>query len=360
MISLGKYLHGKGSAYHETLGRISEGLISDLELHGSAGAARELADNANRLREAVASQSSPVEILNLVAIAIDSLKRHHDSVIREMRGPIAESRRTAHVLADDLRRVSNSQSEMQRKLQQMRNNLNTPFSPKESRAWRERMLQDVDAILSDSDTEAAAQRRVVNLVETISRPETTGATTTTDVDTTTGFPGRKHAESSIAYACQDGCDAVVVVLVMNNMRTITNSFGTDFGNVLLQRFAAAVRDRVGDYGELFRWDGPVVIGLVRGNKAARVRAAVGELLQDPIFVKTSNASVQVPISARWAILPISASPRLVFQNVDRFADLPGADQQAQALDRENVTAWPRKGYIPDPPLFNRQPFRSPA
>jgi GGDEF domain-containing protein len=341
MISLRKYLQG-----------------SDLDLQGSAVAAPGLEDIANG-RKTAASQESPVEVLSQASNAVDWLRQHQDGAVQPMRDPVAGLRSTVHILADDLRLVSSSQSEVRRKLQQMRVDLNTPFSPKDLRAWRERLLEEVEAILLHSDSESVALRRVDDLVEASIRPEAK-ANTTSDVDPTTGLPGRRQAEFSIAEACQDGCGAVVVVLVMNNMATIVSSFGADFGDVLLQRFASVVRDQFGDDEELFRWDGPVVIALVRRNRSARVRAAIDALLQRPTFVKSSRGDVQVPISARWAMLPISASPRLVFQNIDKFADLDGRARKEPEANGEKATARPGKSRITGPWSFNRQPIRSPT
>lgn len=322
IISLRKYLSRERST-DLMLRRVAELLISDLEMPGAQEgvvSTQELERRASRLREAVSSQTSPDEILNQIADAVSAIREHHAAVMERTRDPVAQLRTAIDAVADNLRLLSSSQSEIQRRLQRIRIDLSAPLAPKDLRAWRERISEDVAAILDHSKSETAALRRVGDLVEAGTRVETCDGTLS-EVDPVTGFLCRRHAEYSIVRACENAAGAVVVVLVINNMPTITNTFGANFANVLLQRFASVLRDQIGETEELFRWDGPVVIVLAKRNRAAKIRAAIDAALKTPVCLKSTTGQVQVPASARWAMLPVNTSPRLVLRKIDTFADL---------------------------------------
>jgi len=72
---------------------------------------------------------------------------------------------------------------------------------------------------------------------------------------------------------------------------------------------------------LFRWSGPTIVSLVRRRNAHEVRAAIQPILARNLghTVSTLSGDVHVPISSRWIVLPLMASPRLLFHKIDGFA-----------------------------------------
>jgi GGDEF domain-containing protein len=110
-------------------------------------------------------------------------------------------------------------------------------------------------------------------------------------------------------------------MAINQLQTLNRSFGVHIGDAILQRFAAVVREQLPAIDQLFRWSGPTVVSLVRRRSAHEVRGAIQPILARSLGYKLSTfgGDVHVPISSRWIVLPLMASPRLLFHKIDSFA-----------------------------------------
>ena len=139
------------------------------------------------------------------------------------------------------------------------------------------------------------------------------------VDAATGLPTRAQAEEAIAQCCQDEVGVFVAIMVINQVETLNRSLGGHSGDVILQRFAGFVREQLPRIDRVFRWSGPTVVALLRRRSAPDVRSVIEPLLLQRLTVRIGNPDVQVPISARWTVLPLMASPRLLFRKMDVFA-----------------------------------------
>jgi GGDEF domain-containing protein len=106
--------------------------------------------------------------------------------------------------------------------------------------------------------------------------------------------------------------------VVNQMETVNKSLGRPFGNQMLLRFATFVREQLPVVHPVFRWSGPAVVSLVRRGSMPEARGMIESVLVQRLSVRTANNEVQVPISTRWTVLPLAASPRQLFHKMDTF------------------------------------------
>ena len=188
------------------------------------------------------------------------------------------------------------------------------------------MSECLDRVLVEAQRQQAESALVAGQLHRRAAPagEPEGATAApAEVDPTTGLPSRAQGEDAIAQACQSEDNAFVVVMVVNRMQAVNQSFGDHVGDAVLARFSGFVRQQLLPVDQVFRWSAPAVAALVRRGSADRVRSEVGALLAQKLEhpVSTPSRTVQLPISARWTVLPLSASPRLLFRKMDSFADL---------------------------------------
>jgi len=198
---------------------------------------------------------------------------------------------------------------------------------------KERLSQCLDSVLVEAERQHSAAARAA---EQVNRP-TQRPTVPSDAgeapapDAATGLPARAQAEEAIAQCCQDEAAAFVAIMVINQVETLNRSLGGQSGDVILQRFAGFVRQELPSIDQVFRWSGPTVVALLRRRSALEVRSVIGPLLLQRLTVKIVNPDVQVPVSARWTVLPLMASPRLLFHKMDVFAGMGTQNENPDSI-----------------------------
>jgi GGDEF domain-containing protein len=322
VISIKRYMRVDGKA-DDTLLRLVHLLMEGIERHSVEGAPEELArlrEGTRRVVEAIESAVPPDELLELGAGAMDALKQYNEHVAEHLRGPIAELRAKVRLLTDAITAISGSSSENIQRLQEIKGRLLSPLDPRDIRSMRMKLSQCLDGVLAEAERQRAESDRAA---EQLNRrginPPNAGAEDS-PIDPETGLPTRDQAEEVIAQACQDGDPAFVAVMALNQMQTINRSLGRQFGDMILLRFATFVRRQLPVVHQAFRWSGPTVVALVRSRSMLEARATMEPILSQRLSVRTADNDVQVPISTRWTLLPLTASPRLLFHKMDSFAN----------------------------------------
>jgi GGDEF domain-containing protein len=227
--------------------------------------------------------------------------------------------------------VSSSSSENIRRLQEMKGKLLSTVDVKEVRSLRDRMSTYLDGVLAEAQRQRSELDRAAEHLNRPSQPLNAPgfAGEAPITDTATGLPARAQAEEAIAQCCQDEAAAFVAIMVINQVQTLNRSLGGQSGDLILQRFATFVRQELPGIDQVFRWSGPTIVALLRRRTALDVRSVIEPLLLQRLTVRIANPDMQVPISARWTVLPLMASPRLLFHKMDSFA---GAGAQCENPD----------------------------
>ena len=322
MISIRRYLQADQKT-GATLRPLVQLLIEGIEKHSVEGAPGELAhlqESARRMLDALESGAPLTELLDLGTSAMDALKQHNLHVVEYLRGKDVELQAKVRLLTDCITSVSSSSSENMRRLGQIKSQLLSTLDVKQIHSARERLSRCLDNVLVEAERQRSEIDRAAEQVNRPSQrlnvPGDAG-----EADAATGLPARAQAEEAIAQCCQDEAAAFVAIMVINQVETLNRSLGGQSGDVILQRFAGFVRQQLPSIDQVFRWSGPTVVALLRRRSAREVRSVIEPLLLQRLTVKIVNPDVQVPVSARWTVLPLMASPRLLFHKMDVFAGM---------------------------------------
>jgi GGDEF domain-containing protein len=325
VISLRRYLLAD-QKNGDTLLPLVQLLIEGIELHAVEGAPGQLAqlrESTQKVLAALESQTPPAELLGLGASAMDALKQHNLRVVEYLRSKDVELQAKVRLLTDCITSVSSSSSENMRRLQQIKSQLLSSLDVKQLHSVKDRLSQCLDSVLVEAERQRSAIDHAAEQVnrpsQRMNAPGNTGEAPAADA--ATGLPARAQAEDAIAQCCQDEAAAFVAIMVINQVETLNRSLGGQSGDVILQRFASFVRQQLPSIDQVFRWSGPTVVALLRRRSALEVRSVIGPLLLQRLTVKIVDPDVQVPVSARWTVLPLMASPRLLFHKMDSFAGM---------------------------------------
>jgi GGDEF domain-containing protein len=326
VISIRRYMQYESQPEDSVPLPMLQTLIEGIERYSVPGAPEESArfrECSRQLLSAIESHASADELQRHTASLLEAFKQHNQRAVESWQQPMAESQAKVRVLTEVISAISGSSSENIRRLQEIKGQLLSAADVREIRSLRARLFQYLDGVLAEAERQRAeADRAAEKLLCCNQRqvpPENGGPVP--DLDAATGLPLREAAEEAISQACEDGTPAFVVVMVINQVATVRRSFGAQFGDLLLQRFAASIRPQLPAIDQLFRWTGPTIVALVRRRTALEVRGVIEPLLLQRLSLKTVNPDVQVPISARWSVLPLMASPRLLFHKIDSFAGI---------------------------------------
>jgi diguanylate cyclase (GGDEF)-like protein len=143
------------------------------------------------------------------------------------------------------------------------------------------------------------------------------------LDEVTKLPRRSVGEDALTAACQAETPAFAAVMSVDRIQTYNLRFGHKVGDEVLEHFAAWIGKRLRPEDRLFRWTGPALVALLpRVNRLEIVREELAGVMNAPFefTVQTASRSVLLPVSARWAVFPMMASPRLLFHKIDSFTN----------------------------------------
>jgi len=321
VISIRRYLQAEQKTDDTPL-QLVQLLIEGIERHcpnGEPGELERLRESTQRVLAALGSRTPPAELLGLGASAMDALKQHNLNVVEYLRRPVVELQAKVRLLTECITSVSSSSAENIGRLQQIKSQLLSTLSVKEIRSMRDRLSQCLDSVLVQAERQRADMDRAAEQLNRPSRTPQGNAGEAPATDAATGLPARAQAEETIAQCCQDEAGAFVAIMVINQAQTLSRNLGGQSGDLILQRFATFVREQLPRVDQVFRWSGPTVVAVLRRRSAMDVRSVIEPLLRQRLTVRIANPDMHVPISARWTILPLIASPRLLFHKMDSFA-----------------------------------------
>ncbi len=329
MISFKPYLQGDRKN-EKALIQVAELLIDGIEKHAvesASGESARLGESMRQVLSAIESGTScpPEELVGHTTRAMDALQQYNQNAVEYLRRPIAELQAKVKILTAAITAVSSTSEENIGRLRQIRGQLLSTVGVKEIHLLRTHLAECLDGVLAEAQRQRTeSDRAAEQLNRSASQPlraSAGGDPALPATDPATGLPTREWAEDVIAKACQDEAPAFVVVMAINQAQTLNRNFGAEFSDVILQRFAAFVREQLPPIDQLFRWSGPTIVSLVRRTSPHEVRGAIQPLLAKKLghTVSTVTGDVHVPISARWTVLPLMASPRLLFHKIDNFA-----------------------------------------
>ena len=273
VISIKRYMRADAKA-DDSLLRLAQVLIEGIERNSLEGAPDELARFHVSTRQVVAaieSSAPPEELLAHASRAMDALKLYNQHVADYLRRPGAELQAKVRLLTSAITAISSTSSENIHRLQQIKGQLLSSMDPKDVRTMRARLAQCLDGVLAEAERQRAEADSAAEQLNRRGTGLPGPAEEAPILDAATGLPNRDRAEEVIAQACQDEAPAFIAVMVVNQIQTMISTFGSEFGDLILQRFAAFVRQKLPAVDQLLRWSGPTA-GLVRRRSVLEARA----------------------------------------------------------------------------------------
>jgi len=319
VISIQKYLRQRqqaGPTSESGLGDVVRLLIEGIECQAVEGAPEEIArlrENTRKVLAALDSNAPPEELLNHAAWALEAMQQYHRHVVEHLQRPESQLQEKIKSLTAAITAIGGASCESIGRLQQIRGRIQASLNVKEIRDLRQLLSECLDGVMVEAERHRAETGRAAEVLNSSRKgpmPPESG-----------GLPGRASAEEAIAQACQDEAPAFVVVIVINQLQTANRNFGPEFGDLMVQRYTAFLSQRLAAVDQVYRWNGAALVALVRRTKTLdAVRLELAHPLTQRVAMRVPGSEALVPISARWTVLPLMVSPRLLFRKLDSFAD----------------------------------------
>jgi len=148
-------------------------------------------------------------------------------------------------------------------------------------------------------------------------------TRTVTEDSLTGFPGRQAGERVIRDIIEHRQPVTVAMAVVQGMVVITQRYGAEFGDDVLQRFAQQLRQALPPEMFLCRWGGPAFVAVVERLAAEETKGllqrALGAIGGRPIEIVARGGGL-ITINSKFAVQQWVGEQNVdrVFRQVDAF------------------------------------------
>jgi GGDEF domain-containing protein len=308
-------------------------LIEGMGEHVIAGEAADYAQfraSIQKISEALMAEIEPKDLLAHADSALRALDEHNRRTFRQQALHSTELQNMVTMLTSTIGAVSEAGEDNISRLSEI-----------ESRVARASELDDVRLIksrlsdcLADIRSEAERQRKdnqstIAQLNQGLdaARRRSSDVFETPSQDPVTGLALRPAAETALANAGQAGVSTYAAVLVLDRLQAVNLKFGREVGDEVLREFARTMRKKLSPGDQLFRWNGPALLALLpRPNSIEHVRSEVARIVDTKLqhTIETASRSIMIPTAARWAVFPMMAAPRLLYQRIDTFSAGPNA------------------------------------
>lgn len=107
-----------------------------------------------------------------------------------------------------------------------------------------------------------------------------------NVDPLTGLFNRRSANKYMTQMIEEGQPFHIMMCDIDDFKNLNDSYGHDFGDVVLKGVAAIVQDEIMEHGYAFRWGGEEILVLCDSPEAEKARALAENIrkkLDDYVF-----------------------------------------------------------------------------
>jgi diguanylate cyclase (GGDEF)-like protein len=310
--------------------RVIQLLLQGMSLHAVEGSP----EDRDRFREAMNSVSQDVEeehnpkgMLVHAGEAIRALQDYNQRTGEYLGAQAQEMRTIVKMLTSTIGTIAKAGDENVRRLGEIEQQVFSATQIQDVRHVRAKLAECLDQIRRESVRQRDETSKTVDrLSRDMECTWKKGAAGDGELDEVTRLPGRSAAEAVLAVACQVEKPAFAVVMSMDRIKIYNLRFGPTVGDEVMKHFAEWIGKLLRSEDRLFRWSGPTLVALLpRANRLEIVREELERVI-DAGFeytVQTASRGVLLPVSARWSIFPMMASPQLLFHKIDSFAKFQG-------------------------------------
>ncbi len=310
----------------QALMRVIQLLLQGMGLHvveGDPDDHTEFRHEIDQILQRFEEATSTTELVVQAKSALSALEVHNRRTLSYLRLPAMELQTMVKMLTSTVGAIAASGDENVRRLRDIEKQVEFASLIEDVRLIKTRLGACLDEIRREAERQRDETGRTVEQLSqglggTQKAPPTT--------DEATGLPARSRAEEAIAQACRDEAQAYAVAVQIDRIQIFNARFGYEVGDEILRHIAGFLRQQLHEKDLLFRWSAPTLVALLfRPHRLERVRDEVGRIMEFKYehTVQTSSRTVLLPISARWAVFPMMASPPLLWQKIDSFSRFQG-------------------------------------
>jgi len=301
----------EGIAHHTVDGRESE-LASFRE---------RILDLARQIDE----QGSPAEVDSTIASALDLLRDYNERAMKNNDLRNVELKSMMRTMTDTITFLSESRTRSVHQLQFMERELGQASQIDDIRMLRARMVKCLDVIRDEtvrlqmeSQTRSEEVRQQIHHATRIREPPPRFGS----MDSVTGLPGRKAAESAIGEALQ-GVPHAVCAFVVTRLSAINAKYGRAVGDEVMLNVANHFAQHLSSATHLYRWSGPALVALIQvENDAEEIKRAWSKAaaVKQEISLESNQRSVFVMVETTMSfqLVQKSSLPEDLFFQLDKF------------------------------------------
>ncbi|HYA18600.1 MAG TPA: diguanylate cyclase [Bryobacteraceae bacterium] len=290
---------------------------------------RSVEEVSQKLQEEI----SPAELLVRAGSVVQALEDHASRSTQDLQLQMAELQHMVKMLTATVSAISAAGETNVGRLGEIEKQVESASALDDVRTIKARLAD----CLTDIRRETQRQRKetgatIEQLTQGLSEARRTVVDTATGTvrDEVTGLGLRADAEAAMAEPARPGGQTFVAVMVLERLQAVNRKFGVEIGDQILAEFGRVVRRSLQPDDRLFRWGGPALVALVtRPATIERVRVEISGIMDAKWehTIRTASRSILLPITSRWAVMPLMAAPRLLYHKIDVFAAAPSARDQ---------------------------------
>jgi diguanylate cyclase (GGDEF)-like protein len=324
VISLKKLL--ADNEIESSLMRMVKLLLQGIVLHsmeGDPGDYSRFRDSIARVERRLDEEIQTPELPVLAGAALQAFEDYNRRTNTCLRQRSMEFQTMVKMLTSTVSAITAAGDTNVRQLQEIEKQVEAATEIEDVRQIKGRLSECLGGIRRETQRQRAETARAAeDLMRGLESAEPgPSAGSSTAIDPVTGLPSRKAAEEAFAQACRDEAQAYLLAVVVDRIQILNKRFGYEVGDEIMRYFAGFLKSQLQAKDQLFRWTGPALAGLVfRPNRLERVRDEIGRIMELKYehTVRTPSRTILLPISVRWALFPMMASPRLLTQKIENF------------------------------------------
>ncbi len=331
MISIKKFLSKDEEAERAAM-RAVRLLVKGIGEHAADGepdVCARFREGIHEIANALVDEIDTDELLVHANSVVSALQDHHRRAARHRTLRITELQNMVKMLTSTMGAIAAAGNTHVSRLSEIENLVARAFDLDDVRSIKAKLGECLADIRKESERQRKETGEIIEELSQGLEQARIGATSVRESGTSdpvTGLPLRPEAEAALAQAGRSGSQAYAAVLVLDRLQTFNLRFGREIGDEVLVAFSRMVRKLLTPGDQLFRWSGPTLVALLpRPNSLERVRTEVARIVETKMEhnIETPSRSIMLPIAARWAVFPMMAAPRLIYQKIDAFAAVPG-------------------------------------
>lgn len=327
MISIKKFLSKDNETERALLDAVRMLIqgIGEIGMTGPAEETRRSRETIQEISDALSKELAPEDLATHARSVLSELEDNNRRALRRQNLQTVELQNMVKMLTSTVGIVSAAGNTNVQRLSEIEKQVTVASALDDVRLIKSKLSDCLADIREDAERQKKETGETIEeLNKSLEHARSGGASVvkTGPLDAVTGLLTRPGAEEAFARATRDGTQVYAAVLVLDRLQTVNLRFGREVGDEVLVAFAAMIRGLLSAGDTLFRWSGPTLVALLpRQNSLERVRSEIARIAETKLehIIETPERSILLPFSARWVVLPMTATPRLLHQQIDSFA-----------------------------------------